>query len=97
MLAEMAEAAGRAKLGEEAWAKMSEVERAAKVKTHLGDCNGLKRPQIMFVIFCANRCEHCRQSYPLFAELAQPESAALVCCPFAAPVATDLGPPRDPG
>ena len=40
LLAGMAEAAGRAKIGEEAWALLSEAEREAKVKTHLGDCNG---------------------------------------------------------
>ena len=40
LLANMAEAAGRAKLGEEVWATMSEAERGAKVKSHLGDCNG---------------------------------------------------------
>ena len=39
LLAEMAEKAGRERLGTEAWEKMSEEEREEKVKCHLGDCH----------------------------------------------------------
>lgn len=37
LVAEMAEAAGRAKIGDAAWEKMSEEEQQQKVKVHLGD------------------------------------------------------------
>lgn len=40
LVAEMAEAAGRAKIGDAAWEKMSEEEQQQKVKVHLGDCHG---------------------------------------------------------
>ena len=39
LLAEMAEKAGMDRLGTEVWEKLSEAEREAKVKCHLGDCH----------------------------------------------------------
>ena len=39
LLAEMAEKAGRERIGTEAWEKLSEEEREEKVKCHLGDCH----------------------------------------------------------
>jgi hypothetical protein len=39
LLAEMAEAAGRERIGTEAWSSMTEEEQQRKVKCHLGDCH----------------------------------------------------------
>ena len=39
LLAEMAEKAGRERIGDEAWEEMSEEEREEKVRCHLGDCH----------------------------------------------------------
>lgn len=39
LLAEMAEKAGRERIGSEVWGAMSEEEREAKCKAHLGDCH----------------------------------------------------------
>ena len=39
LLAEMAEKAGRERLGTEAWENMTEEEREAKCKCHVGDCH----------------------------------------------------------
>ena len=39
LLAEMAEAAGRERIGTEAWSTMPEEEQQRKVKCHLGDCH----------------------------------------------------------
>ena len=39
LVAEMAEEAGRVRIGTEAWEKMSEAEREEAVKCHLGDCH----------------------------------------------------------
>ena len=40
MLASLAEAAARERIGEEAWEAMSDEERDAKCKAYLGDCHG---------------------------------------------------------
>ena len=39
LIAEMAEKAGRERIGSEAWDAMSEEERESKCKAHLGDCH----------------------------------------------------------
>jgi len=39
LVAEMAEVAGRKRIGDEAWDKMTEEERDKKCKCHLGDCH----------------------------------------------------------
>eukprot|EP00966_Prymnesium_polylepis_P102269 2368815-Prymnesium_polylepis.1 len=40
LLVAMAEAAGRERIGEEQWSKMTEVERKAKVKAYTANCHG---------------------------------------------------------
>lgn len=39
LIVEMAEAAGKAKIGEASWEAMSECEREKKCKTYVGDCH----------------------------------------------------------
>ena len=39
LVAEAAERAGRKQIGDDIWKEMSDIERAAKLKSHLGDCH----------------------------------------------------------
>ena len=57
LVAEMAEAAGRAKIGADVWEKMSEEEQQKKVKCHLGDCHGHLR-NIIVKAMCGQATEY---------------------------------------
>ena len=43
LLAKLAEAAGRAEIGEDKWAEMSEAERDTRCRSYIGDCAGHMR------------------------------------------------------